>query len=227
MSNILITGSGNGLGAALVVKLINEGHTVFEYDIADGNDVRDPHFVGKLAEMETLDVLINNAGVNLIDWLENFEERQWDEVMDVNAKGIYMMTRALLPKLIQSKGTVINIVSNAAHMPMTCSLAYNASKGAAHIMTLQLARELTKKHGITVFGIAPNKMSNTGMSGSIDDQVVATRGWTKEYAQQYQLAGLLTGEETPPRAVADFVAYLLQDKEHHKYLTGCILPYGA
>ena len=227
MSNILITGSGKGLGAALAVKLTNEGHTVWEYDIADGNDVRDPHFVGKLAEMETLDVLINNAGVNLIDWLENFEEDQWDTVMDVNAKGIYMMTRALLPKLIASKGTVLNIVSNAAHMPMTCSLAYNASKGAAHIMTLQLAREMTKKHGITVFGIAPNKMSGTGMSDSIDDQVVATRGWTKEYAQQYQLAGLLTGEETPPRAVADFVAYLLQDKEHHKYLTGCILPYGA
>ena len=46
-------------------------------------------------------------------------------------------------------------------MPMTCSLAYNASKGAAHIMTLQLARELTKKHGITVFGIAPNKLKGT------------------------------------------------------------------
>jgi NAD(P)-dependent dehydrogenase (short-subunit alcohol dehydrogenase family) len=227
MANILITGSKNGLGAALAVKLTNEGHTVWEYDIADGNDVRDPHFVGELANMTELDVLINNAGVNLIDWLESFEEHQWDEVLGVNAKGIYMMTRALLPKLIESKGTVVNIVSNAAHMPMTCSLAYNASKGAAHIMTLQLARELTKKHSITVFGVAPNKMSGTGMSDSIDDQVVATRGWTKEYAQQYQLNGLLTGEETPPRAVAEFIAFLLQDKEHHKYLTGCILPYGA
>lgn len=227
MSEILITGSGKGLGAALVTKLRADGHSVWQYDLADGNDVCDPHFVGNLADMTHLDVLINNAGVNLIDWLENFEEHQWDTVMDTNAKGIYMMTRALLPKLIESKGTVVNIVSNAAHMPMTCSLAYNASKGAAHIMTLQLARELTKKHGITVFGVAPNKMSGTGMSDSIDNQVVATRGWTKEYAQQYQLAGLLTGEETPPQAVAEFIAYLLQDKEHHKYLTGCILPYGA
>lgn len=227
MSSILITGSGKGLGAALVEKLRADGHSVWQYDIADGHDVRDPWFGGDLADMTELDVLINNAGVNLIDWLENFEEDQWDAVMDVNAKGIYMMTRALLPKLIASKGTVVNIVSNAAHMPMTCSLAYNASKGAAHIMTLQLARELTKKHGITVFGVAPNKMFGTGMSDSIDEQVVATRGWTKEYAQQYQLNGLLTGEETPPRAVAEFIAFLLQDKEHHKYLTGCILPYGA
>ena len=147
--------------------------------------------------------------------------------MDVNAKGIFKMTQAYLPLLIESKGTVLNIVSNAAHMPMTCSLAYNASKGAAHIMTLQLARELTKKHGITVFGIAPNKLKGTGMSDAIDDQVVKTRGWTKEYAQQYQLNGLLCGEETPPERVAEFIAFLLQDKDHHKHLTGCILPYGA
>ena len=151
----------------------------------------------------------------------------WDKVMDVNAKGIYMMSRACLPSLIKNKGTILNIVSNAAHMPMTCSLAYNASKGAAHIMTLQMARELTKKHGITVFGIAPNKLSGTGMSESIDEQVVKTRGWANAYARQYQLNGLLTGEETPPQRLAEFIAYLLQSKEHHKYLTGCILPYGA
>ena len=137
------------------------------------------------------------------------------------------MTQAALPHLIAAKGTVVNIVSNAAHMPMRCSLAYNASKGAAHIMTLQLARELTPKYGITVFGVAPNKMHGTHMSDSIDKQVVLTRGWTKEIAQHYQLSNLLAGEETPPACVAEFIKFLLQSKEHHKYLTGCVLPYGA
>lgn len=204
-------------------ELQNQGHTVIDFNLENGDDVRK----AKTASSINVDVLINNAGVNIINWLENFEESDWDKVMDTNAKGIYMMTKACLPSLIENKGTVLNIVSNAAHMPMTCSLAYNASKGAAHIMTLQLARELTKKHGITVFGIAPNKLSGTGMSDDIDDQVVATRGWTKKYAQEYQLNGLLTGEETPPKRLAEFVAYLLQTKEHHKYLTGCIIPYGA
>ena len=204
-------------------ELQNQGHTVIDFNLENGDDVRK----AKTASSINVDVLINNAGVNIINWLENFEESDWDKVMDTNAKGIYMMTKACLPSLIENKGTVLNIVSNAAHMPMTCSLAYNASKGAAHIMTLQLARELTKKHGITVFGIAPNKLSGTGMSDDIDDQVVATRGWTKNYAQEYQLNGLLTGEETPPKRLAEFVAYLLQTKEHHKYLTGCIIPYGA
>lgn len=223
MSNILITGTGSGLGKAMKDELEAQGHTVIDFNLENGDDVRKAESAGAI----DVDVLINNAGVNVIDWLENFEESDWDKVMDTNAKGIYMMTKACLPSLIENNGTVLNIVSNAAHMPMTCSLAYNASKGAAHIMTLQLARELTKKYGITVFGIAPNKLSGTGMSDDIDNQVVATRGWTKQYAQEYQLNGLLTGEETPPQRLAEFVAYLLQTKEHHKYLTGCIIPYGA
>ena len=223
MSNILITGSGKGLGKAMRDELEKQGHNILGYDINDGNDVTKAKISGSI----NIDVLINNAGVNLIDWLENFTEDMWDKVMDVNAKGIYMMSRACLPSLIKNRGTILNIVSNAAHMPMTCSLAYNASKGAAHIMTLQMARELTRKHGITVFGIAPNKLSGTGMSKSIDEQVVKTRGWANDYARQYQLDGLLTGEETPPQRLAEFIAYLLQSKEHHKYLTGCILPYGA
>lgn len=223
MSNILVTGSGSGLGKALVHSLIGDGHRVYEYDIRDGFDVLNPN----IARFDDVEILINNAGVNIIDWLENFEEDHWDEVLDVNAKGIFMMTKACLPMLVKNKGTVLNIVSNAAHMPMTCSLAYNASKGAAHIMTLQLARELTKKHGITVFGVAPNKLKNTAMSRSIDQQVVDTRGWSMEEAQRYQLAGMLAGEETPPERVAEFITFLLQDKAHHKHLTGCILPYGA
>lgn len=223
MAKILVTGSSSGLGKEILNNLVKDGHDVFEYDIEFGCDVLFP----KLGGIEELDVLINCAGVNIIDWLENFEEESWDEVMGVNAKGIYKMSQACLPLLKKSKGTILNIVSNAAHMPMTCSLAYNASKGAAHIMTLQLARELTREHGITVFGIAPNKLSGTGMSNSIDEQVVATRNWTKTYAQKYQLNGLLTGEETPPEKIAEFIAYLMQSKENHKYLTGCILPYGA
>ena len=158
MSNILITGTGKGLGKAMKEELEKQGHSIIDYNLEDGNDVRTTK---DLIMWENIDVLINNAGVNLIDWLENFEEDMWDKVMDTNAKGIYMMTKACLPSLIRRKGTILNIVSDAAHMPMTCSLAYNKSKGAAHIMTLQLARELTKKHGITVFGIAPNKLKGT------------------------------------------------------------------
>lgn len=225
MSKIMVTGGGAGLGAAIVKELLGYGHEVVIYDRKYGHDVRKPREQDPAPK--ELDVLINCAGVNITGWLEGFSEAQWDMVMDVNAKGIFKMTQWALPALIASKGTVLNIVSNASHMPMTTSLAYNASKGAAHIMTLQLARELQRKHGICVFGVSPNKLAGTEMSEDIEKQVVAHRGWTPEFARKYQLDALLAGAETPPQAVAEFIAYLLQDKEHHRYLTGCILPYGA
>lgn len=227
MSTILVTGSASGLGRMIADALINDGHTVIDYDLAYGDDVRKPHNSSTFASLKELDALINCAGVNLINWLQDVREWEWDEVLGTNAYGIFKMTQACLPLLALSKGTVLNIVSNASHMPMTCSLAYNASKGAAHIMTLQLARELTRKYGITVFGISPNKLAGTGMSRAIEEQVTQTRGWSVDDARKYQLSALLTGEETDPKQLADFVRYLLQSKAHHKFLTGCVLPYGA
>ena len=102
----------------------------------------------------------------------------------------------------------------------------DGAKPGLFIMTKQMARELTRRHGITVFSISPNKLKGTEMSNAIDAEVVRTRGWSMEEAQKYQLAGLLSGEETDPKQVAEFVAYLLQDKDHHKYLTGCDIQYG-
>ena len=229
MAKILLTGFQSGLGAALLDELTDDGHDVIGFDRncqhtdweIRGDVSNPPDCVGEV----DVDILINCAGVNIIDWLENFDPADWDEVMDTNAKGIFMMAKACLPALTRNKGTILNIVSNAAHMPMRCSAAYNASKGAALILTKQLARELIDK-GITVFSVSPNKLAGTGMSNDIDNQVVKTRGWTKEQAQEYQLNGLLTGRETDPVQVARFIAYLLRDKKHHEALAGCDLQYG-
>lgn len=228
MIKVLITGSGAGLGKLVADEFAAKwpNVAVIRFDRKDGHDVRDP--IGTFGHCpDDLDILINCAGINKTAWLEDLAGDVWDEVLDINAKGIFKMSQWALPALAANKGTILNIVSNASHMPMTTSLAYNASKGAAHIMTLQLARELSKKHGITVFGISPNKLRGTEMSQDIEDQVVALRGWTREYAAQYQLNALLAGEETDPAQLAEFICFLLSSKQRHKYLTGCVLPYGA
>lgn len=228
----LVTGANSGLGWQIAHNLIHEhGFNVISYDhnVDPRMNVASPDAVQLLeliVEAGGLDVLVNCAGVNRIGWLQDFQESDWDNVIGVNAKGIFKMSQACLPYLKASGGTILNIVSNAAHMPMRCSLAYNASKGAALIMTKQLARELTSQ-GITVFSVSPNKLANTGMSRDIDQQVMRTRGWSLEETQKYQLAGLLTGEETPPQQVAEFIGFLLSSKERHKYLSGCDIPYGA
>lgn len=223
MSTILVTGASSGLGRAIYDELFDFGHNVINYSLDCGYDVRTPN----LPLLPKLDVLINCAGVNMINWCEDVTSAEWDAVMDTNVKGMFMMTQACLPLLKESRGTVVNIVSNAAHMPMTCSAAYNASKGAALILTKQLHRELFRRHGITVFSVSPNKLKGTAMSNSIDQQVVRTRGWTLEEAQRYQLSNMPIGEETPPAAVAEFLAFLLSSKDRHKFLSGCDIPYGA
>lgn len=241
--NIIITGASSGLGAQTAKYLFEAGHNIVGISAKQNPtadvliselvcDITDEYQIsaniGKiLGILKSVDILINNAGVNKISYLEDLSRETWDHVMDTNAKSIYLMSKALLPELIRSKGTILNIISNASHIPMTSSLAYNASKGAAYIMTKQLARELTKRHGITVFGISPNKLKNTGMSKYIEKRVCEIRGWTEEEAKQYQLNSLVTGEETDPKILAEFIAFLLSNKDRHKYLSGCVLEYGA
>lgn len=221
---ILVTGAALGLGAAIADALDFAGHTVVNFDIKLGNDVTDPS-PDLYKEHPDLDGLINCAGINSNDWFEDISRHKLTRVMDVNAFSMVYMTQAVLPALIKSKGFVLNIVSNASHIPMTSSLAYNASKAAAAMITKQMAHELTPKHGITVFSISPNKLRGTGMSKAIEDNVCKTRGWTPEYAAEYQKKALMHGLETEPSAIADYIVHLLATG-NWKYMSGTDIPFG-
>ncbi|USN16397.1 short-chain dehydrogenase/reductase [Luteibacter phage vB_LflM-Pluto] len=223
---ILITGSASGLGKALAKALLDLGHEVIPYDIDHDvrDDVTNPEGAS-LDEVSRLDVLVNCAGINSNEWFEDVTRESFDKIMHTNAYAIVGMTQALLPQLIASRGTVINIVSNASHIPMTCSLAYNASKAAAAMISRQMAHELTPKHGITVFSISPNKLAGTGMSKQIEENVMRTRGWSAEFAAEYQRKALMHGRETDPEALAGFIANLI-DTNAMQYLSGCDIPFG-
>jgi 3-oxoacyl-[acyl-carrier protein] reductase len=205
---------------------MEKDHEIFEWskpdvDIASFDSIEEA--ADKLPEL--IDIVINCAGVNFINYLPNVTEQAWNNVMDVNARSIFLTTKLLLPKL--HGGTVLNIVSNASRIPMTASLAYNASKAAALMMTKQLARELIKTHNITVFSVSPNKLSGTFMSSYIEKRVMELRGWTAEQASKYQLDALPAGEETDSDTLAEFIAFLLSSKQRHKYLAGCDIQYGG
>lgn len=224
--NIVITGASSGLGSEIFEKLVWH-HTVINWSLDSGVDVRSSESLLAAAKSlrDSVDILINCAGVNHLDWIPDLKEEDWDRVMDTNAKGIFLTTKTLLPH-IRSGGLIINIVSNAAHVPMTCSLAYNASKGAALIMTKQMARELKKTHNLTIFSVSPNRMCGTKMSDYIDEAVCRVRGWTPEHARAYQKAALPSGKETPRDVVADFIVGIIESG-NYEYLNGCDLPFGA
>lgn len=226
----LITGHTSGLGKATKEHLEATGWDVIGWSLESGVDVTlEPSVAlaaGKI--FPPVDALINCAGVNYINWHEDTPIEEWDRLMNTNARSMWLVVKELINRgCFMADATVVNVVSNASHMPMTNSAAYNASKGAAHILTLQMARELKKTHNLTVFGISPNKMSGTQMSEYIDSRVCELRGWTPEEAVAYQKQSLPAGEETNPETVAEFLAFLLSSRQRHKYLHGTIIPYGA
>lgn len=188
-------------------------------------DERHYQILAKEALPAKIDILINNCGVNYIEWLDKMDMSMYDELMAINVKSMVLLVKSCLVNL--RDGTILNIVSNASDLAMTNSLAYNGSKGAAKIMTKQLSRELSKTHNVTVFGISPNKLNDTQMSKYIDNKVCQLRGWSKEEAQKYQVSSLPCGEETDKDVLGEFIAYLLSSKKRHKYLQGTILPYGG
>jgi len=242
MKNFIVTGAASGLGKAICEALHDNGKEVLGIDKKDISpsltsnfpygmvDVTNPKDIKTLKDYcssgSPTDCVVNCAGINFISEFGEIKEEDFDRVIATNVKSVLLVSQAFLPMLRLSKGTILNVVSNASHQPMTHSFVYNASKGALEIATKQMARELTKAFGITVFGISPNKLAGTEMSRYIDETFPPMRGLTYEEGRKYQLNGLLTGKETDPKQIAELVAFLLDRKERHEYLSGCILPLG-
>lgn len=243
---VIITGASNGIGLSLSKTLIDNSYTVFNLDKVHPHqavdsiyiecDIRNLEMIKHARNIikDTLDTkgwklvsLINNAGVNYLDWIEKISYHDYDRVMDTNVKGTFFTTKIFLPLLDKFKSSVVNIISNAADKPMTCSSIYNASKGAVKIMTREMARELTPKYGITVFGVSPNKILDTEMSKYVDRIVPIIRNWPNGYAHEYEISNIPCRENTPLEIFTDFLAHLIMLEEKNKYLSGNIMEYGV
>ncbi len=178
---ILVTGAGRGIGKAYAKTLAGEGARVALADILDAGpaaaeitaaggegrafhvDVSDEASVGKLVQdvVEAyggVDVLVNNAALWADLEYKPFWEQtpeEWDRVLGVNVKGIFLLCRAVFPHMkAQGAGKIINIGSPTAECGITGFLHYVTSKGAVHGLTRALAREVGE-YGITVNTLAP------------------------------------------------------------------------
>ena len=160
---VLITGANRGIGRALVNEAIRRGaKRVFAgsrvtLDIADDRvtavtlDVTNASQIQRAAEaVDTLDVLINNAGVAIYDDLSNLDVLE--QHLQVNFLGMLRVTHAFVPLLKRSHGAVVNNLSLAALAALPMIPAYSISKAAAFNMTQSL-RALLASAGVSVHGV--------------------------------------------------------------------------
>lgn len=178
----------------------------------------------RLAHHSNIDVLVNCAGANYMDWVENISFYDYNRVMTINLHAPIFLTTALIPLL--KGGTVLNIASMGARKCFRTSMPYNVSKAGLVMATKQMARELTRKYDMTVFAISPNQIEGTGMTKDNLDVICNLRGWTPEEAESYRKAGSMIDDETPREVMAEFIAHLITNKERNRYLSGVELQYG-
>jgi NAD(P)-dependent dehydrogenase (short-subunit alcohol dehydrogenase family) len=172
----LVTGGGRGIGRGIALELARAGmrvavsaRTRSEVDetareaggLAVEADVsREEDAARMVAEVERelgpIDLLVNNAGI------AHWEERAWEDdpaawwrVFEVNVRGPFLVSRAVIPGMIErGRGRIVNTGSGAAYLPGTANTAYGASKAALYRFGETLAQQL-EPHGIPVFTISP------------------------------------------------------------------------
>jgi NAD(P)-dependent dehydrogenase (short-subunit alcohol dehydrogenase family) len=180
----IVTGAGRGIGAAIATVYAREGaslalaaRTVEQLEeteaacraagaptLALTTDVRRPadvkHLVEEtLARFGQIDVLVNNAGVSRHNYVLDISEEDWDLTFDVNAKGVFLCTQAVLPHMMaRHAGRIINVASGAALHGSPRKSAYAASKFAVVGFADSIAQEVGP-YGISVNTICPGPVA--------------------------------------------------------------------
>lgn len=234
---VVVTGGSRGLGEELCKRLVKDGYKVVNLDIKSPNyslegeyewikvDLSKDDCYKELRLKIKPDIVINNASVNYIQYVEKINMDRFNQVVKTNINGYVNTIRYFFEDLKEKKGTVLNIVSSAAKNPMTASLTYNTTKAAQLMMTRQLAREFSREnYGITVFAVSPGKIEDSEMSRYVDDIVPKVRGWSKEKSESYWDGKSVMPNKIDKVDLAEQIVTLLNTK--HSHLTGCNLEMG-
>jgi glucose 1-dehydrogenase len=177
----LVTGSTRGIGAGLADALERAGMQVIRHGLHDDTtaagkavaaDLSHVDGVAALAEavatrVDRLDVLVNNAGVELPARMEHLEERDVRITLDVNLTAPMLLVRELLPLLSGDQASVVNVTSIHDDVPYSGNVGYVASKAGLEAATRTMALELAP-HGIRVNSIAPGAI-DTDMNRDVTD----------------------------------------------------------
>jgi len=215
----LVTGGASGIGAATARELARGGAEVIIADLnldagrglahelpnatAVQMDVTSAASVAAAVnQLSKLDILVNNAGIGLVGDLASTNEEDFDRVMRVNVKSVYLVTRAMLPMLLASRGSIVNIGSVAGQVGVKQRFAYCASKGAVLAMTRQISVDYPKE--LRCNCIAPGTVQTPFVEGYLDKYHAHEKEKVREELKTRQPVGRLG----TPEDIASLVRYL-------------------
>lgn len=190
----IVTGAASGIGRGIALRFAKEGVNVvvadvnldgakevakeieklgrkalaLKVDVSSSGDV-DQMVKTTIEKFGKLDILVNNAGVIVMKPIVDMTEDDWDRVLDVNLKGVFLCTKRAVPEMLkQGKGKIINITSVAGQVGYANSSAYCASKGGIINLTRELALELSPKK-INVNAIGPGVIETAMTKSFLQD----------------------------------------------------------
>jgi NAD(P)-dependent dehydrogenase (short-subunit alcohol dehydrogenase family) len=228
----VVTGAASGIGRAISLRLAAEGATVIATDLnADGgagviDEIRSKGGTGAFRTLDTTseeqwrevaawtvdqyrtpDILVNNAGVYLIRPLAQTTVEDWDRMMNVNAKGVFLGMRAFAPLMAKAHGgAIVNMSSTNALSGIAGRTAYSASKAAVRIMSRTVAIEYAYDQ-VRVNAVFPGFVRTA----------IAEYGAQKAGATVDDLGRLVSplGRIAEPEDVANIVLFLASDEARH------------
>jgi len=225
----LVTGGASGIGEATVKELARAGAFVWIADInstaaealaaslpaarALSMDVTQPRSIANaVAQLTRLHVLVNSAGIGHVGSIEATEPEDFDRILNVNVRAVYLVTRALVPMLVANAepgghvGAIVNLASVAGLVGVKQRFAYCTSKGAIVAMTRQLAVDYPKK--LRVNAICPGTVETPFVEGYLEKFHSHNKEETREELRARQPIGRL-GQ---PQEIASMVRYLASDE---------------
>jgi NAD(P)-dependent dehydrogenase (short-subunit alcohol dehydrogenase family) len=233
----LVTGGASGIGEATVKELVRAGAFVWIADInlsaaeelarsiggaqALNLDVTKPESVAAAASQTgRLDILVNNAGIGHVGSIEQTEPEDFDRLLNVNVRAVYLVTRAFLPLLLAAGepnrpvGTIVNIASVAGLVGIKQRFAYCTTKGAVIAMTRQIAVEYPKT--LRINAICPGTVETPFVEGYLEK----FHKDNKEEVRAELRARQPIGRLGRPEEIASMVRYLASDEA--AFITGAL-----
>lgn len=209
-AKVVITGRNKERGEAVVAEIkANNGEAIFvQADVVSSSDL-DRLVAETLCHFQKIDILVNNAGIYKLMSLEEMSEADFSRILDTNLKSVFLLTKKVMPYILQSKGNILNISSVAGLKPSVGGYAYNSSKAALNMFT-EVTSKSYASQGIRVNGICP---------GIIETPILPTQ----DKAALAKLAQMVPMKKNgEPLDIAMAALFLVSDAA--KYITGVNLP---